>query len=35
MSLGLLGVKESNSDDVLSIPFHLSNYSEQEAQMDP
>ena len=32
---GVLGVKESISDDILSIPFHLSHYSEQEAQMDP
>ena len=35
MLSGVLGVKESIFDDVLSIPFHLSHYSEQEAQMDP
>ena len=35
MSLGVLGVKESISDDIMSIPFHLSHYSEQEAKMDP
>ena len=35
MLSGVLGVKESISDDILSIPFHLSHYSEQEAQMDP
>ena len=35
MLSGVLGVKESISDDSLSIPFHLSHYSEQEAQMDP
>ena len=34
MLSGVLGVKESISDDILSIPFHLSHYSEQEAQMD-
>ena len=34
MLSGVLGVKESNSDDILSIPFHLSHYFEQEAQMD-
>ena len=32
---GVLGVKESISDDILSITFHLSHYSEQKAQMDP
>ena len=35
MLSGVLGVKESISDDILSIPFHISHYSEQEAQMDP
>ena len=35
MLSGVLGVKESISDDILSISFHLSHYSEQEAQMDP
>ena len=35
MLSGVLGVKESICDDILSIPFHLSHYSEQEAQMDP
>ena len=35
MLSGVLGVKESISDDILSIPFHSSHYSEQEAQMDP
>ena len=35
MLSGVLGVKESISDDILSILFHLSHYSEQEAQMDP
>ena len=35
MLSGVLGVEESISDDILSIPFHLSHYSEQEAQMDP
>ena len=30
MLLGVLGVKESISGDILSIPFHLSHYSEQE-----
>ena len=35
MLSGVLGVKESISDDILAIPFHLSHYSEQEAQMDP
>ena len=34
MLSGVLGVKESISDDILSILFHLSHYSEQEAQMD-
>ena len=34
MLSGVLGVKESISDDILFIPFHLSHYSEQEAQMD-
>ena len=31
----VLGVKESISDDILSIQFHLRHYSEQEAQIDP
>ena len=31
----VLGVKESISGESMSIPFHLSHYSEQEAQMDP
>ena len=35
MLSGVLGVKESISDYILSIPFHLSHFSEQEAQMDP
>ena len=35
MLSGVLGVKESISDDIMSIPFHLSHYSEQETQMDP
>ena len=35
MLSGVLGVKETISDDILSIPFHLSHYSEQEAQIDP
>ena len=35
MLSGVLGVKESISDYILSIPFHLSHNSEQEAQMDP
>ena len=35
MLSGVLGAKESISDDILSIPFHLSHYSKQEAQMDP
>ena len=35
MLSGVLAVKESISDDILPIPFHLSYYSEQEAQMDP
>ena len=35
MLSGVLGVKDSISDDILSIPFHLSHYSEQGAQMDP
>ena len=35
MLSGVLGVKESISDDIMSTPFHLSHYSEQEAQMDP
>ena len=35
MLSGVLETKESISDDILSIPFHLSHYSEQEAQMDP
>ena len=35
MLSGGLGVNESISDYILSIPFHLSHYSEQEAQMDP
>ena len=34
MLSGVLGVKESIYDDILSIPFHLSHNSEQEAQMD-
>ena len=35
MLSGVLGVKEFISDDILSIPFHLSHYSEQEAKIDP
>ena len=35
MLSGVLGVKESISDDIVSIPFHLSHFSEQEVQMDP
>ena len=35
MLSGVLGVKESISGDILSIPFHLSHYSEQEAQIGP
>ena len=35
MLSGVLGVKESIPDDILSIQFYLSHYSEQEAQMDP
>ena len=35
MLSGVLGVKESISNDILSISFHLSHYSEQEAQIDP
>ena len=35
MLSGVLGVKKSISDDILSIPFHFSHYSEQEAQIDP
>ena len=35
MLSGVLGVKEAISGDIMSIPFHLSRYSEQEAQMDP
>ena len=35
MLSGVLGVKESISDDILSIQFHLSHFSEQEAHMDP
>ena len=35
MLSGVLGVKESISDYILSIPFHYGHCSEQEAQMDP
>ena len=35
MLSGVLGVKESISDDILSFSFYLSHNSEQEAQMDP
>ena len=35
MLSGVLGVKEFISNDILSIPFLLNNYSEPEAQMDP
>ena len=35
MLSGVLGVKESICDDILSIPFHLSHYSEQEAKIHP
>ena len=35
MLSGVLGVKESISDDILSIRFHLSHYSGQEAQIGP
>ena len=35
MLSGVLGVKESISDDILFISFHFSHDSEQEAQMDP
>ena len=35
MLSGVFGVKESISDDIMSIRFHLGHYSEQEVQMDP
>ena len=35
MLSGVLGVKESISDDIMSIRYHLGHYSEQEAQLDP
>ena len=35
MLSGVIGVKKFISGDSMSIPFHLSHYSEQEAQMDP
>ena len=35
MLSGVLGVKESISDDIMSVQFHLGRYSEQEAQLDP